>query len=69
MHLTDRKPSIHEKVTTPGILLKPKYDAKAVFLQWKGRLSIEDIVQTLEDPLVSRGPLREALNNYSIGSD
>jgi hypothetical protein len=36
--LSDRKPSVHTKVTVPSLLLKPKYDAKGVFLLWKGRL-------------------------------
>ena len=36
--LSDRRPSVHTKVTVPSLLLKPKYDAKGVFLLWKGRL-------------------------------
>jgi len=30
--ISDRRPSVQSKVTIPSMLLKPKYDAKGVFL-------------------------------------
>ena len=36
--ISDRTPSVHDKITVPSLLLKPKYDAAGGFLLWKGRL-------------------------------
>ena len=36
--ISDRTPSVHNKITVPTLLLKPKYDASGGFLLWKGRL-------------------------------
>jgi hypothetical protein len=36
--ISDRTPSVHNKITVPTLLLKPKYDAAGGFLLWKGRL-------------------------------
>jgi len=36
--VSDRTPSVHNKITVPTLLLKPKYDASGGFLLWKGRL-------------------------------
>ena len=36
--VSDRTPSVHNKITVPTLLLKPKYDAAGGFLLWKGRL-------------------------------
>lgn len=51
MDLSDRKPSIHEKIITPSILLKPKYDAMECSYSL-----VKDIVQTLAYMTPSRRP-------------
>jgi len=36
--VSDKTSSVHNKITVPTLLLKPKYDAAGGFLLWKGRL-------------------------------
>lgn len=36
--LSDRTPSVHERITVPSMMLRPKYTAQGVFTLWKARL-------------------------------
>lgn len=37
-NISDRTPSIHERITVPNMILRPKYTAQGVFTLWKARL-------------------------------